>query len=111
MIQDPVSYSLNFGSTATWVAFLLGVLIYIIGFFGGLRLNLPKMLVAVMIATAIAVVARPLVNRVHTFVASILGDQLAGFAVPLLWTVFVLGIGLSLYEAFTVTAKEAHPMK
>lgn len=111
MIQDPVSYSVNLGSTATWVAFLLGVLVYIIGFFGGLRLNLSRMVVAVTIATTIAVMARPLVNRVHLFVASILGNQVAGFAVPLMWTIFVLGVGLSLYESFTVTAKEAHPMK
>ncbi len=111
MIQDPVSYSVNFGSTATWVAFLLGVLIYIIGFFGGLRLNLTKVTLAVSLATVIGVVARPLVNRAHAFAASVVGGQVAGFVVPLLWTVFVLGVCVSLYEAFTVTAKEAHPMK
>lgn len=110
-MQDPISYSLNFGQTATWVAFILGVLIYVIGFFGGMRLNFSRMLMAIILATAINVVARPLVNSVHSFVATIIGAEIAGFAVPLVWTIFVLGVALSLYESFTVTAKEAHPMK
>ncbi|MCR4439276.1 MAG: hypothetical protein QHJ34_08550 [bacterium] len=111
LIQDPATYSLNFGPTATWVAFIVGVLMYVVGFFGGLRLNVAKMITAVILSSAISVVARPLVNRVHVFVASILGGEIAGFAIPLLWTVFVLGVCLSLYESFTVTAKEVHPMK
>lgn len=111
MVQDPTSYSINFGNTATWVAFLLGLIVYVIGFFGGLRMNLARAIAAIVLATGVNVVGHPLVNRAHTFIASILGAQVAGFVVPVGWTIFVLGVGLSLYESFTVTAREAHPMK
>ena len=109
MEANPISYIPNLGTTVSWVALIVGIILYIIGYYGGIRFNLGKPIVAMAIGTIISVLARPLVNKLHTFVAANISVTLAGVLIPLLWTVFIIGVAISMYETFTVTAREAHP--
>ncbi len=111
MEQIPATYVPHFSATVTWVAFITGMILYVIGYFGGIRQNLAKMIVSGLIAALIYILARPIVNAFHIYLLNNLNlpEKLVGTVIPIIWIIFVLGIALSLYETFTVTAKEAHP--
>ena len=112
MEQIPTTYAPHFNSTVTWVAFIIGIILYVIGFFVGIRQNFAKMIVSGLIGALIYILARPIVNDVHLFLLSRLpetAEVFIGTIIPILWISFVLGVSLSVYETFTVTAKEAHP--
>lgn len=110
MEQIPTTYVPHFSNTVTWVAFILGIILYIIGYFGGIKQNLAKMIVSGSIAALIYVLARPVVNSIHLFLLNYLPEKLVGTVLPILWIIYILGIALSIYETVTVTAKEAHPI-
>lgn len=94
-----------------YISASVGILIYVIGWFGGgVRKSMRKFLGALILIMIISVFSLPIPARIFKFLFPFLGIPTAFFVVYTLWLFFLLGMVLSLYETFIITADEAyHP--
>lgn len=101
------------------LALLVGIIMYIVGYYGGGRLNKAKINTAVIIASLIGIIGRTLIISIQVYLTTHLNkllhnEMIAATIVDFIlyagWITFIAGISVNLYEAFIVTAKEAHPM-
>ena len=117
-----------------WVALTAGLLIFVIGYFAGARRALSKILICTIISTAVGTLAMRVPIAVHDFLTgkktvqaqvtgksgttdttqapqptSGTGEEIANLFLYMVWTAFLVGMGIFLYEAMTVTADEARP--
>lgn len=97
--------------TVTWVAFLIGFLFYIIGYFAGGKLSPGKIAMCIVITSIIGFLSRAVLNPVMLFLTQSLNidPHSAYILASTLWMIFIIGAGVMIYETFTITAEEAHP--
>lgn len=97
--------------TIAWVALLIGVLLMVVGYFAGGRMNGSKILICIILTTIIGFLGRSTLNPVLVFlVLSLkLDPRTAQVLTSTIWMFFVAGVGIMLYETLIVTAKEAYP--
>jgi len=106
-----------YSAMVVWVAFIFGLLSFLIGHYAGARLAKAKIWAAIIIATVVAVLSRAISVQLRTFLQTLLvhlvGDEtaasIADLIVYVFWTLYIAGVAVYLYETFTVTAKEAYP--
>ncbi|MDZ7264908.1 MAG: hypothetical protein ONB16_10015 [candidate division KSB1 bacterium] len=120
----PPSYWVKFTAFKTvsiiiiLLAFLLGFVAFFVGSSAGAKLNRREIRKSITAAMVIAMVARPMSNLAHRWLGLALNYILpedyafgiAGFIVYFFWCLYIISIPVFLYESFTVSAKEAHPM-
>jgi hypothetical protein len=97
--------------TVVWVAFFIGLLLYIIGYFAGGKLSIGKIFLCIILASVIGFLARGVLNYLLAFLIYSMGmvPHTAYILSSTLWMIFVAGVAVMIYETFTVTAEEAHP--
>ena len=109
----------SFSAIIIFVALTFGVVIYIIGYYAGARLNKPKILGAIIMATVVGVLGRSVEALARYKLTLWLNDAIKNEIVStivvdifvyVVWIAFIAGISVHVYETFVVTAKEAHPM-
>ncbi len=111
-----------FGSPSAvvvYVALIFGISMYVIGYRAGGRLNRGSIITAITLTTLVAVFGRSFILWLQIFLykflfsvtdSSPVAASLAEAIVYVVWVIFIAGISVNLYETFTVTMKEAHPM-
>ncbi len=108
-----------FSAILVFVAITFGVVIYFIGYFAGGRLNKPKILGSIVMATLVALLGRSCEAWLRSHLTAwlymaikheIAAAMIVDVVVYIFWTAFIAGIAVYTYETFVVTAKEAHPM-
>lgn len=94
-----------------YISASVGILIYVIGWFGGgVRKSMRKFLGALILIMIISIFSLPIPAYLFRLLLPLLGISTAFFVVYLAWLFFLLGMVLSLYETFIITADEAyHP--
>lgn len=120
-----------------YVSLTAGLLIFVIGYFAGAKSSLSKIFICTLIATAVGVLSLRVPIAVHDFLTgkktaqeqltgnaatsppttakpvqkseSGTGEGIANLFLYIVWTGFLVGMGIFLYEAMTVTASEARP--
>ena len=101
-----------------YVCILFGFLIFVIGWYGGARLNKAKVITTMIVATGVGVIGRSFIIMIqlaiYNFLKGRLGEIAAGTiaesVIYVFWILFISGISVFLYETMIVTAREAHPM-
>ncbi|MBN1153461.1 hypothetical protein JXB12_00925 [candidate division KSB1 bacterium] len=111
-----------FGVTSAvvvYVALVFGLAMFVIGYNAGAKVNKGPVTTAIILTTIVAVLARSFILWVQYHLFKILygffnnaatAASVAEAVIYFIWILFITGISVNLYEAFTVTAKEAHPM-
>jgi len=117
-----------------WVSLTVGLLIFVIGYFAGAKRSLTKILICTIVATVVGALAMRVPIAAHDFLlgkkaaqeqvtdkaaapatakpqqtSGGIGEEIANLLLFMIWTAFLVGMGIFLYEAMTVTADEARP--
>jgi hypothetical protein len=119
-----------------YVALTAGLLIFVIGYFAGAKSSMTKIFICTLIATAVGTLSLRVPIALHDFVTgkksvqeqltsksatpppavkeaessnSGTGEGVLNLFLYIVWTGFLVGMGIFLYEAMTVTASEARP--
>jgi hypothetical protein len=116
-----------------YVALTAGLLIFVIGYFAGAKSSMTKIFICTLIATAVGTLSLRVPIAVHDFLTGNkpaqeqladkttpdatttqkseggTGEGIANLFLYIVWTSFLVGMGIFLYEAMTVTASEARP--
>lgn len=102
------------------LAFILGFVNMLFGYNAGGRQNIKKVRRCVIYTVIIAILAKPIFNFFHFWLAKGLSalpfisyeaaSGIVGFFIYVLWVTYIVFSSVLLYETFVVTAKEAHPM-
>ena len=132
---DKIALVSQISDVIMWVALTAGLLIFVIGYFAGAKRSMTKIMICTLIATVVGTLALRVPIAVHDFVtgkktvqveasskqvtantatttqqsASGVGEEIANLLLFMIWTAFLVGMGIFLYEAMTVTADEARP--
>ncbi|MBN1351655.1 hypothetical protein JXJ21_19730 [candidate division KSB1 bacterium] len=101
----------EFNPTVVWVAFIIGLLIYLFGYIAGGKLSFGKIILCISVATIIGFFSRSIMNPILGVFINTFGisPQAAFVVTSTLWMIYIVGIGVMLYEMLVVTAEEAHP--
>jgi len=101
----------DFNPTIVWVAFIIGLLIYLFGYIAGGRLSPGKIILCIIISSIIGFFSKSIMNPIFTLLVSTFGisPRSAFIITSTIWMIYVVGVGIMLYEMLTVTAEEAHP--
>jgi len=101
----------DFNPTVVWVAFIIGILIYLFGYLAGGKLSFGKIIVCVTVASIIGFFSRAVMNPFFGFLVNSFGfsARCAYILTSTIWMIYVLGVGIMLYEMLIVTAEEARP--
>ena len=91
---------------AFYVAIAIGLTLYIVGWFGGIRDNRWQATISTLVAMLIGFFGLPVPAFLIKVMAPFLGVTFTLGFVYLLWTLLIVLIGISLYETWVVTAKE-----
>ncbi len=103
-----IAYIDRLPSEGIYVAISIGLLLYLIGWFGGgTQQQKSKVLAVVIIITVISIFSLPVPTNLFIMLAPSMGVEVAFSVVSILWLMFLLGMAISLYETFIVTAEEA----
>lgn len=104
-----------------YVALIFGIASYFIGHNAGGKMNKKTIFASIGTATlvgicgrSITILARVKLYELLKYIFSdnqILAGTISDLIIYILWITFIAGISVYLYETFTVTAKEAHPMQ
>lgn len=92
-----------------YVAVAIGLLLYIIGWFGGTKHTRNKVVTCVIIVTLVGVFSLPVATGIFESLQSSLGAFWAFAIIYLGWCIYLGGMAISLYETFIVTAEEGRP--
>lgn len=92
-----------------YVAVAIGLLLFIIGWFGGTKMTYNKVFTCVIIVTLVGIFSLPLATFLFKWLHPALGSTGAFSVVYILWSMYLLGMAISLYETLIVTAEEARP--
>ena len=116
-LTQPIKYSQevmtyfwpDFSPTVAWVAFIIGILLYIVGYFAGGKYGTAKIFTCIVITTIIGFLARSVLNPFMAFLVEGMGlDAHTAFVfATTFWMFFISGVGVMIYETFTVTVDEA----
>lgn len=98
-------------TTVTWIAFIVGILIYFIGYFSGGKENRPKIIITMIVSGIVGFLGRGIMNPVVIFMVISLNfsPRYANVLTSFVWLMVTVGTAIYLYETLVVTAKEAHP--
>lgn len=134
--MDKIAFVGEVSDVVMYVSLTAGLLIFVIGYFAGARDSLTKIFVCTLIVTALGTVALRVPLAVHDFFISEKskttqpvttappastpapgpktslkeeGEKFGNFILYVIWTGFLVGMGIFLYESMTVTAHEARP--
>lgn len=96
--------------TIAWVALLIGLLLIIVGYLAGGRLNTTKIFICIIFTSIIGFLGRSILNPVLVFlVLSLKLDPRTAFVMTsTIWMFFISAVGVMLYETLVVTANEAY---
>jgi len=111
---------ITYGGTFTAVVFIVffsvGILSYLFGHFAGAKQNKKQIRTAIGIAVLVGVLGRSVMifieeNFFHLLLYilpnnELLAGTIAELIIYILWTTYIAGISVYIYEIFTVTAKE-----
>lgn len=89
-----------------YVAVAIGVLLIIVGWFGGTRFNLKQISFSVVIVLLVGFFSLPIPAFVLTYLLRVIPPAPALIIVYFFWVSIMLVIALSLYETWIVTIKE-----
>ena len=108
-----------YSSLIIWLAFIFGLLTFFIGHFAGGRLNKLKIWISIVMASIISILSRSINIWTKNWLAHVFEEfmgfepltsaTMADVIIYILWTLYITGVAVYLYETFTVTAKEAYP--
>jgi len=95
--------------TVAWVAFLLGLVLLIIGYFAGGHLGKGKIGMCILITSIIGYLSRGVLNYVLVFCVDVLSmsPHTAYVITSSVWMCFIASVAIMLYETFTITVEEA----
>ena len=96
--------------TALYVAMSIGLLLYVIGWFGGTKYTRNKVFSCIIVTVLVCVFSSPIVFWFFKVLLSAGANAALAFAIVyVLWASFMIGMAISLYETFIVTAEEGRP--
>ncbi len=106
----------TFSAVLFFVALTIGIVSYFIGHNAGGKVNKGQIFFAIGIATAVGILGRSITifikitiyKYLSQFFDAIIVASVVEFISYTLWTIFLTGISVYLYETFTVTAKEIY---
>jgi len=132
--KDSIALVGQVSDVVMYVALTGGLLIFVIGYFAGAKRTMNKIFICTIIATAVGTLAMRVPIAIHDFVTgnkTVLqqtatktgaaaaakpqttdtgtGEEIANLLLYMIWTAFLVSMGIFLYEAMTVTADEARP--
>ncbi|MCA9742887.1 MAG: hypothetical protein H6695_00670 [Deferribacteres bacterium] len=92
-----------------YVAIAIGLLLFIIGWFGGTKNTPKKVLTCIILVTVVGIFSLPVATALYKWLAPGLSPVGAFSVVYLVWCLYLIGMAISLYETLIVTADEARP--
>ncbi len=93
-------------TTAVYVAATVGLMLFVIGWFAGIRENKFQMMLSAFIAVVVGFFSLRLPAMVIKLLASFINPQIALLVVYIIWSFFLVGMAIFLYETWIVTLKE-----
>lgn len=108
-IQDLIRQIDRLPSEGIYIAVAVGLLMYIIGWFGGTRNSVKKVIWCVIIVTLVGFFSLPVAARIFNWLLPALGSTGAFALVYIFWSLILISMGISLYETMIVTAEEGRP--
>jgi hypothetical protein len=108
-IKDLIEQIDQLPTEGIYVAIAVGLLLYIIGWFGGTKHSLKKVIACVVIVTLIGIFSLPIAAYIFESLQPTLGALWAFSVVYLAWCIYLGGMAISLYETLIVTAEEGRP--
>ncbi len=96
----------NIPDIAFYIAVTIGLMLYVIGWFGGIRNNRWQAVLSTIVAMAVGFFALPVPAFLVKLTAPLLGATISLAIVYTLWLFLIILVGISLYETWIVTAKE-----
>jgi len=136
---DKIAFVSQVSDVVMYVSLTAGLLILVIGYFAGARENINKIIACALIVTTVGVLALRIPIAIHDFIggkktapvqsseqvtdkapvtnsdkaepksSGLSGEGMLNFFLYVGWTGFLVCMGIFLYEAMTVTAREARP--
>lgn len=131
---DKIALIGQISDVVMYVALTAGFLIIVVGYFAGAKDSMGKILTCTIIVIAVGTLSLRVPIAVHDFVTgkktaqetittkssaavpqraeqppASTGEAVANLFLYMIWTGFLVSMGIFLYEAMTVTAREARP--
>ncbi len=106
---DLNSLWLPLGDTFVTVAIVVGIVIYIFGYYAGAKKNKAKVNMCIFLTTLLNFLAMPFAFKAYKFLSVMLTTTIGFILTVTIWMAFMVGVSVHMYEIFVVTAKEAHP--
>ena len=98
-----------FPNEGIWVSCAIGLLLYVIGWFGGTKLTLNKIASCIVITILVGIFSIPVAVLAYRWLLYSFGVIIAFSVVYIVWIAYLLGMAISLYETLIVTAEEGRP--
>lgn len=92
-----------------YVAVAIGLLLFVIGWFGGTKNTPKKVLTCIILVIVVGIFSLPVATAIYLWLQPGLGTLGAFSVVYLAWCFYLVGMAISLYETLIVTADEARP--
>lgn len=89
-----------------YIAVSIGIILFIVGYFGGTKHNKKQILYSIFIVTLVSIFSLPIPAAALFYLAQFINPIFALLIVYVLWSAIMLGMVLSLYETWIVTIKE-----
>ena len=107
-LKDLIDAANKLPHTGIWIAVTLGLMLLLIGWFGGTRFNIKQIFFSILLAILVAIFGLPVPMWILAALLNLgfVPPALALLFVFLIWVVFILSIAISVYETFIVTIKE-----
>ena len=131
--SDKIALVGHVSDVVMYVALTAGLLILVIGYFAGAKKSMSKIMICTILVTVVGTLALRVPMAVHDLVTgkksvqeqlfkkagaaqpvqtekpAPTGETIANLILYMMWTGFLVCIGIFLYEAMTTTAEEARP--
>ncbi len=105
-ISDIIAMILNMPDTLFWVGLTASVMLYVIGWFGGTRLQKAKIFFTLAICMAVAMLCLPAAAYILALMLRVFPANIAVSMIFFFYGLFMMGMAISLYETMIVTQNE-----
>jgi hypothetical protein len=92
-------------STASIIALVLALAIFFFGYYSGVRANRTRVIISVLIATAIGIFTMPYIVKIGKLLG-IIKKEWGVVILLLLMMIFITALAVHVYEIITVTTKD-----
>ena len=105
-VSKLIEFLLDLPDPALYVAVTAALLVYVIGWFGGTKHQVSKVVISTVFVTLIGFFGLPIPAFVLKFMLAFAPAILSIILVYTFYVAFLLGMAISLYETWTVTQEE-----